>query len=251
MKGNFYITGGGRGGKIFWGILFLLGAAAFLVNRLGLFGELEGISFWSILFTIGLASILINSLVKRSWGGILFSLAFMVIVNDKFLGLEKITPWPVLGAALLGTIGLNLLFPGFRRGRSCRFNKIVSGGEHVTGDTISGDQVFYENAFGSAVKYVTGEIARVDVDNAFGSMEIYFSDAVLKDHAAYVNIDSAFGKVVLYVPRGWRVVKNATSAFAGEIANNVEDGVEDPLSGKNVLYISGEVAFGALSIQYI
>lgn len=104
MQGNHNFTFN-RGGKVFWGILFLLGAAAFLVSRLGLF---EGISFWSILFSIGLAAVLINSLFKGSWGGILFSLAFLVIVNDELLGLEAITPVPVLGAAALGTIGLNL-----------------------------------------------------------------------------------------------------------------------------------------------
>lgn len=245
MKRNFSVTAGNR---IFWGVLFLLGAAAFLMNRLGIFGELQGISFWSILFTVGLAAILINSLVKGSWGGILFSLAFMVIVNDKFLGLEEITPWPVLGAALLGTIGLNLLFPGFRKDKSC---KLITGGKHVGGDTISGDKVSYENAFGSAVKYVTGEIARVEVDNSFGAMEVYFSDAVLKDHTASVNIDSAFGKVTLYIPRGWKVVHNETTAFAGGIENSAEEGVGNSLPQENVLYVSGDIAFGALTIQYI
>lgn len=248
MEVNYSMKGGNRGNKIFWGVLFLLGAVAFLVNRLGFFGEIEGISFWSILFTIGLAAILISSLVKGSWGGILFSLAFIVIVNDELLGLEEITPWPVLGAAFLGTIGLNLLFPKFRRVKSY---KIMAGGRHVMGDTISGDKVFYENAFGSAVKYVAGEIAQVNLDNAFGSMEVYFSDAVLKNHTAYVNVDSAFGKVTLYIPRGWRVVSNAATAFAGGIENNAEEGMGNPSSAEDILYLSGDVAFGVLDVQYI
>lgn len=42
-------------------------------------------------------------------------LAFLIIVNDKVLGMEAITPWPVLGAAVLGSIGLKFLFPGFGR----------------------------------------------------------------------------------------------------------------------------------------
>lgn len=241
MKGEFYIQRN-RGGNVFWGILLLLGAAAFLVKKLGIF---EGIGFWPILFTVGLTGFFINGLVKRSFGQMLFSIAFIVIVNDEFLKLEAITPWPVLGAAFLGTIGLNLLFPGFRRGKSHKFCKIVSGGEHVTGDTISGAKVFYENAFGSAVKYVTGEIARVDVDNAFGSMEIYFSDAVLKDHAVYVNVDSAFGKVVLYVPRGWKVVNNTTQAFGGAGYSDFENDSQ----GEDTLYLSGEIAFGPLLIH--
>lgn len=237
MKGKFEFNVN-RGGNVFWGIVLLLGAAAFLVSKLGI---LEGIGFWSILFTIGLTGIFINGLVKRSFGQMLFSLAFMVIVNDEFLKLEAITPWPVLGAALLGTIGLNLLFPKFHRKRSY---KLIAGGEHRVGDTVSGDGVYYENAFGSAVKYVVGEISRVRVDNAFGAMEVYFTDAVLKEHAARVNVDSAFGKVTLYVPRGWNVVNNVSQAFGSA---NYSAYVNDS-QGENTLYISGDISFGALLI---
>lgn len=248
MMGNHEITGCGKGGRVFWGILFLSGAVAFLVNRLDVWDGLEGISFWSILFTIGLAACLVNSLIRGSWGGILFSLAFLVIVNDKLLNLEEITPWPVLGAALLGTIGLNLLFPKFRRVKSY---KLLAGGEHVVGDAVSGDKVFYENAFGSAVKYVTGEVSRVRLDNAFGSMEVYFTDAVLKDHSATVNVDSSFGRVVLYVPRNWQVINNTTSSFASDAVNDTAGNRESSPSAEDTLYLSGEVAFGALVVRYV
>lgn len=237
MKSNYSFSFN-KGGKVFWGILFLLGAAAFLVSRLGL---LEGISFWSIVFSIGLAAALINSLFRGSWGGILFSLAFLVIVNDEFLGLEAITPWPVLGAAALGTIGLNLLFPKFHRKKSF---KLIAGGEHRKGDTVSGDKVYYENTFGSTVKYVVGEISQVRLDNSFGSMEVFFSDAVLKEHTAYVNVDSAFGTVSLYVPRDWRVVSNnIEAAFGGVDTSHVSNS-----EGADTLYVSGEISFGALEI---
>ena len=79
--------------NIFWGILFLLGALALLLGKLGF---------------------LINGILRRSFGGILFSLAMLIIINDELLHMEAITPWPVLGAALLGTIGLHFLFPGRR-----------------------------------------------------------------------------------------------------------------------------------------
>lgn len=234
-----------KGGKIFWGVLFLLGAAAFIVSRLGLF---EGISFWSILLSIGLLAILINSLAKRSFEGILFSLAFLVIVNDELLHLEAITPWPVLGAALLGTIGLNLLFPGFRKRKSY---KLIAGGEHGMGDTVSDGRAYYENAFGSTVKYIVGEISQVHLDNAFGAMEVYFSDAILKEHRANVNIDSAFGKVTLYVPNGWNVVNNnMEQAFCG-VHSNCQSIQEDGAQEVNTLYVSGELAFGAMEIRTI
>lgn len=239
MQGNFNFTF--NKSKVFWGILFLLGAAAFLVSKLGFF---EGVGFWSILFSIGLAAILMNSLFKGSWGGILFSLAFLVIVNDELLGLEAITPWPVLGAAALGTIGLNLLFPKFRRTKSY---KLIAGGEHRAGDTVAGDKAYYENTFGSTVKYVVGEISQVRLDNAFGSLEVYFNDAVLKDHTANVKIDSSFGRVVLYVPKEWHIVNNnMETAFGG-----VDWEHESNPAAENTLYLSGEISFGALLVTSV
>lgn len=240
MKGDFSFSVN-KGSKMFWGILFLLGAAAFLASRLGF---LKGIGFWSVVFTIGLVSILINSLVKGSWGGILFSLAFLVIVNDELLKLEAITPWPVLGAALLGTIGLNLLFPRLNRHRDY---KLIRGGEHLQKSIASGERLSYDNAFGSTVKYVVGEVSQVYLDNAFGSIEVYFADAILKDHVANVKLDSAFGKVVLYVPQGWQVVNNNMEAAFGGV--NLE--YENTPGGENILYVTGDLCFGVLVIRAV
>lgn len=55
--------------NVFWGLLFILGALAVLVSKLGVF---EGVGFWSVLFSIGLIGILINGIIHRSWGTILF-----------------------------------------------------------------------------------------------------------------------------------------------------------------------------------
>ena len=43
--------------KVFWGVLFLLGALALL---LGKSGYLEGVGFWTVFFSIILAGILID-----------------------------------------------------------------------------------------------------------------------------------------------------------------------------------------------
>ena len=53
---------------------------------------------------------LVKSLRKLEWTGILFSLAFLAIIYADMLHIEHLTPWPVLGAALLGSIGLNMIF---------------------------------------------------------------------------------------------------------------------------------------------
>ena len=241
---------GGRGAKnVYWGILLLLGAAALVVGKLG---YLEGIGVWSIIFSVCLVGFLIDGLVNRSFGEILFSLAFLIIVNDELLNLEAITPWPVLGAALLGTIGLDLLFPEFKK--KGRFEKIhmsigerdYNDRERTSEEKRSGDSVTYENVFSGAVKYLSGEISRVKAENVFGTLQIYFTDAILKDGTATVSAENVFGTLVLYVPASWRVVLSTENVFG----NTREQGVCDP-AGTSVLYIRGEVVFGNLQIKYV
>lgn len=238
-----------RGAKsVFWGVLLLLGAAALVVGRLG---YLEGIGFWTILFTLFLIGFVVNGLVNRSFGEILFAVAFLIIVNDKLLGLESITPWPVLGAALLGTIGLNLLFPGFRKGNKHHVEVTVNGRDYdgktpVFEENWEGDSVSYENAFGEAVKYISGPISHVSAENSFGSMQIYFTDAQLVNGSADIRVEVAFGSMVLYVPASWKVVLNTENAFGG----TRERGQCNP-QGTTVLYVRGEVSFGSLQIRYV
>lgn len=239
-----------RGTKsVFWGVLLLLGAVALVVGRLG---YLEGIGVWSILFSVFLVGCLINGLMDRSFGEILFSLAFLIIVNDKLLNLEAITPGPVLGAALLGTIGLNLLFPRFRKWeRNVNMHVNMWDGDHDGMESASeekrgGDSVTYGNVFSGSVKYLYGEIAHVSAENVFGTLQIYFTDAILKGGTATLVAENVFGTMVLYVPSSWRVVLSTENVFGG----TREQGHCDP-AGTTVLYIRGEVVFGNLQIKYI
>lgn len=227
--------------KVFWGVLLLLGAVALLVNRMGF---LEGFGFWSILFSAILVGTLVEGLAKRSFGEILFSLAFLVIVNDELLHLEAITPWPVLGAALLGTIGLNILFPRFGKGAHFTINGKTRS--KVDSENRDGDRISYENCFGESVKYITGEVSDVSIESSFGTMQVYFSDAVLKDHRAYAHVEVSFGSAVLYIPSDWQVVINVDTSF-GSVD---EKGHCNP-TGENMLYVNGEVSFGGLEIRYI
>lgn len=243
---------GGRGFKsVYWGVLLLLGAAALVIGKLG---YLEGIGVWSIIFSVFLAGFLIEGLIKRSFGEILFSLAFLIIVNDKLLNLEAITPWPVLGAALLGTIGLNLLFPRFKKkDRFVKMHIDRSGVDYDGKERISegrwngnGDSISYGNVFGTSVKYLFGEVSHVTTENVFGTLQIYFTDAFLKESTATVVVENVFGTTVFYVPSSWRVVLSTENVFG----STNEQGNCDP-AGNAVLYIGGEVVFGSLQIKYV
>lgn len=244
-----------KGRNIFWGVLFLLGALALLAGKMGLF---EGFNLWTILVSIGLIGLFIDGIWHRSYGMTLFSLAFLIIVNDKLLGAEAITPWPVLGAALLGTIGLHILFPDRRwKHQSCYSGNGSSkwNGKHgyaaggaVKEDRITDDgEVWIGNSLGESVKYLTqNEISQVHLKNSFGTLIVYFENAVLKDGAVQVSVDNSFGSTVLYVPGDWRVVLNVEAAFG----DAQEKGCCNP-EGSNTVQISGKVSFGELEVRYL
>lgn len=229
--------------KIFWGVLFLAGAVMLLADKLGF---IEGVGFWSIFWTAVLVTILVKSIIKRKFGRILFAAAFLIIVNDKALHLEAITPWPVLWAALFGTIGLKLLFPRLGGNGDGHILRIGNGGGAVNGYAGEGDMASYSNVFGDSVKYILGDVGRVKVVNVFGATQIYFTEALLRNGFAEVEVENVFGSVELFVPSSWRVVLNTENVFAGAD----EKGRCCP-DESNVLRIGGTIAFGGLDVVYV
>lgn len=235
-------TGMKLGKKVFWGILFLLAAVAVIAGGMG---YLEGFNFWTILVSVCLVGFLVEGIFHRSFGGILFPIAFLVILFDEQLGAEAITPWPVLGAAFLGTIGLTLLFPKSKKYKHNGHKNHFC--QDVGGSSLDGEAVHYEVSFGEAVKYVTSkELVDAHLECSFGSLSVYFDNATLKDGEAHVHAECSFGEMVLYVPADWRVVVNVTTSFGG-----VEERGHSNPEGTNILYIRGQVAFGELEICYL
>ena len=233
-----------RGKNVFWGIVLLLGAAAILLSR---FGFLGGIGFWPMAFNIVLVAILVRGITRGGFGSIAFSLAFLIIVNDELLGLEAITPLPVLAAALLGTIGLKLLFPGFdRHGFSHPERRKVKRNKRIEQYDRDGSRVSCENTFGDATKYLSGVVGYVEIENVFGSTQVYFTEVLLENHTATVQVETVFGSVVLYIPGAWQVVPNMETVFGSA----EENGKCNPY-GEDVLHIEGSVVFGSLEIVYV
>ena len=132
--------------NLFWGLFFIVGAIALIVNKLGLLG---GISLWTIFFTVFLAALLIKSVMHRSASGILFSIAFLCILYDKELGITALTPWTVLGAAALGSIGCSMLFQPWRKNHWEHH-----GNEEFEMETIEGDSIHLSTSFAGSIKYI-------------------------------------------------------------------------------------------------
>lgn len=233
--------------KIFWGIFFILAAVFVLVSKIGIFPD---ISVIGIFLTVFLVWVFVEGIRNINFYEMLFSLAFLCIIYDKPLGITALTPWPVLAAALFGSIGLSMIFRGKKRQDYTQFEWNESG--HIGGvgssaEQCSGEQIRCENNFGTAIRYINSDNFRhAQIENNFGTMSVYFDNAVVQAGSASVSVENNFGSVQLYLPKEWKVVNNLEHSL-GAIK---EKGTCLGTSG-TVMYLTGSANFGEINVIYI
>lgn len=230
--------------NIFWGLIFLLIAACILFEKLGYF---PGINVFKLILSAGLLAILIESIPKLNFAGILFPLAFLAILFDEVLHIENLTPWPVLGIALFGSIGLSLIFPHKNKSSKTGLdNDYYSFSETTTQEYTN--HIKGVVSFNSAVKYINStNFEHGDFKSSFGSLKLYFDQAGLNNNTATLQVDISFGTITLYVPRDWNIQVNVKTSF-GSVD---EKGSRAFLENAPILYVNGNVSFGSLEIIYI
>lgn len=235
-----------RKNDVFWGVVFILLAVLVIISEMDL---IHGIGFWTIVFTVIWGATLISGIFKRDIPRILFSIAFLCIVWDEILGIENLTPWPVLLAATLGSIGFSKIF-GKKDGlyEKRYFESMHSNsGKKSTIEMESGDDIDCSVSFGSMVKYANSENLRsVYVSASFGAASIYLDKAQVPDGEVAVKIVSSFSAVQLYVPKDWKVVDTMRNAFSGIKEEGLRTG-EDNVK----LVLEGKADFSGVTITYI
>ena len=233
----------------FWGIFFMLAAVAIIASKLGF---LPDVGVFPILATAFWIWVLAESLRHRKYYGIVFSVAFLCIIYDKPLGLEALTPWPVLAAALLFTVGLSLIFGSKKKHKEILFQWDTKSGRNKEESSNStyhcdGECIFCENNFGSAIRYINSDnFHKAHLENNFGEMKVYFDNAIIQSDAAYVDIDNNFGETILYIPKEWKVQVKVSPMFG-----NFDEYGTPVGSSSATLYVRGEANFGHISIYYV
>ncbi len=233
-----------KGRKIFWGIFFILAAVIVVISKLGMMPD---IGVFTILATAFMVWLFVEGIRHVNFFEILFSAAFLCIIYDEPLGIEALTPWTVLAAAFLGSIGLSMLFRGKRKNHF----EVDVNWDNKKGNSdsqqCSGEHVHCENNFGSAIRYINSDnFQNAHLENNFGSMTIYFDNAMIQENSAYVEVENNFGEIILYIPKEWRVENHLEHTF-GTINE-----YGSPLGSSNAtLYIRGEANFGHIDIYYV
>jgi len=248
MKGLWSLM---KKGNWFWGVFFLCAAALVIVHRLGLLTFGQNVTPFTMFFGVVLTAAAIKSAVHRQFAGLLFSLALLCIVfSGPFPVLNAITPWPVLIAALLGSVGLHMMFRGAKwkkRGDNIQPPPFRKHPEISINDTDTGSFTQCTVRFGSGSKYLhTNHLERVDVNCSFGAAQVYFDHAQLANNSADVVLNVSFGGVELYVPRHWRI-KNGVAAVIGGVDVRDNFCAEDAPT----LNLAGNVTFGGVEIHYV
>ena len=222
-----------------WGGLFLiLCGIALVINKLGYFPYID-------FFTIFLIYIIIKSALKVNFAGILFPIALICITYDKQLGITAITPWTVLIAALLGSIGLSMVFNKHPKWASRKSNWDSS--KFSTIDTEDESHIQLKTSFDGSIKYInTDKFEQADLKCSFGAMKVYFDNAVLHEGKGIVNIESSFSGIELYIPRNWTIEDISTTSFGAITEKNRNEGTAD-----NILTICGCIDFSGVEIIYI
>lgn len=207
-------------------LVLILIAVYLIANRLHLMPK---IPVFTILFTVLFIYTAIRGFIRMHFFEGVVSLAIIGCIHDDILGIEAITPWTLIAAAVLIGIALDMIF---KDGRERRDEHCFSHGEgHWTGHVengADGEYVRVENSFGAVSKYVNSESFReAKIENSFGECNVYFNNAILGSDKAFIHVENSFGCINLYLPSTWRVTVKQDTAFGGikfrGCGSNVED----------------------------
>jgi len=230
--------------RIFWGILFILAGIFMIIGKLGYFPNMN---VFSLLLTAFLVVVIVKSLPSMNFSGILFPIAFICIIYDKQLSITSITPWTILMAALLGSIGLSMIFHKQIKWINHNHNHSHEDYKFEKIDIEDESNVRFKNSFGASIKYInTDKFEQANFECSFGAMKVYFDNAVMSNENAIVRINASFSGIELYIPKTWNVNDN-TNVFLGSVSEKNRNNQ----TTTNNLTLVGDVSFSGIEIIYI
>lgn len=228
--------------RIFWGVLFIVIGIFLIISKLGYF---PNVNAFSLLLTVLLVVVIVKSIYHLNFAGILFPIAFICIIYDKQLGITSITPWTVLIAALLGSIGLSMIF--HKHIEWCNTKYIHEDYEFDKIDVEDEGHIRFKTSFGGSIKYInTNKFEQADFKCSFGALKVYFDNAVMSNNNAVVRLDASFSGVELYVPKSWKL-DNKANVFLGA----VDEKNRSNEVAANILTLVGDISFSGVEIIYI
>lgn len=228
----------------FWGIFFILATILLIASQLGSF---VAIGFWSLLATIVLVAIIVQSCVYRAWPGIFVPLALLYLIFQTPLGWPYLAPWILIIAAILLSIGFQILF----RSRPCNPNNYTGANiKSDVSDNNDDNHPIINLKFGNVVRYLRSTaFTGGEFSCHFGAIEVYFDHATLSPQGAELFLNCHFGAIKLFVPRNWPV-ENRTQGSMGALEFK-NSGIAQPDHSLPKLVLTGSINMAGVEVFYI
>lgn len=239
--------------KILWGLFFIAAAALIVLSQLGFS---TGISLWGLLITVILLPVIVFGLARRNFANFFFGIAFLLIVYQHPLGIERLVPWTVLAAALLLSIGFSIIFkPKYfpfhhhhnhldddwsNHTSSAEYSNTS---EHVD---IDGSEVKCSVSLAGSVKYLHSDsLQKGNFKCSLGYLKVYFDNVELHPNGADIYVDCSLGSMELFVPRNWPVMLDVDTSLG-----SVNETPRRAAPTGPALRVNGRVSMGTLEIKY-
>ena len=235
--------------NVFWGLALIAFAILWIVIKLGV---LPGAEFEQIGFTLLWTAWLIKGVVQKKAFPIFMSIAFLCIVWQHELHIESIIPWPVIGSAILLSIGFSLLFGNKDKKKwekeqyKNHHYREENGFGNFESSHVDGENIKHVTKFSGAEKYIdSNNLKSVEIINKFGGSEIYMDKAIPAGNVVYVRIECLCGGVEIYIPKNWQLEKHV-SVTMGAVEENgsYSDGAVNDVT----MILSGTVKLGGVEI---
>lgn len=234
--------------------MFFLAAAIFIIVCQTV--TFLNIGFWSIAATVLLAAVFVSSLVDLNFFGLFISAAILYLIYQGPFKWFFITPWLLLLAAVLASIGFSMIFHNHWHHDWTHWDQ-CDGHDHCSGmdsfnkstENIDGNDIFVKNSFSESYKYLHADCLKTaNLSTSFAKLGVYFDQVQLSPEGAEARVNVSFGEMTLFIPRNWRVIDHVHSSFG-----SVDHSMRNPSLDANAptITLTGSVSFGSLEINYV
>ncbi len=233
------------------GILLIILAACLIFWKMDVFNFpafFEGVSVVGIIIAFIMAIAVVQNIIELNYGGIFIPLAIIACIFDKPLGIEAITPWIVIIAAILLTIAFEMIFPKKKHGWH---NKHSHWGKdkftEESSENENGSYIMHSSRFGSSTKYIRSQnLEQADLSSQFGELSVFFDQAQAPTGKVTIYVNASFGEMDIYIPKTWNVHNKVSTAF-GDCDDRCSQFCEIT-ENQIQCYIEGNVSFGELKL---
>ena len=224
--------------KIYLGLFFILAGIFVIINQLGYAPQIR---LTALVTTILIIPVVINGIIKRNYFQMFFFTTFALIINDKLLNIEAISPFPLLACALFLSIGFSILFkPKYKcTSNNENFDKVFNQQDESNID--------FKVSFGSSIKYVNSEnFKKANLDCSFGAMKIYFDNAKIEEDEAIINLNLSFSGLEMYIPKQYKIINKTDISLGG-----IEEKNKSNEKTTKTIILTGKVNLSGVEIIYI